>query len=410
MSTTSVPVAGAPLPGENMAPASHAARTQAVSAAQSIVSSLQQAPVGLAAFTLPYVTLALLAVLIGIFALENVFAIAPTKGLSPGVTTLFAMGGLNRTAVFANGEWYRLFTAPLLHANLAHIVGNGVALLWGGWILERFVGRLWFFAFFVVGALGGSILSLLLMPAQWTSVGASGALMGLFAAMFVGSFRAEPGASARRRLQFHSLRILVPSLLPLSSAASIVQIDYGAHFGGVMAGAMLAVMLLRFWPKTERIPQLRTVAAVIALVGAFLFAGSVGLAVANFPKYNVMLIPSAELPKTQAERRARGAALAQRYPDDPRAHFFYGEALATAKDNAGAERELRLALKQARLHARLFGPRLEFIARAGIAMLLAEKGRRQDAEDMARESCTALIGDPTGEKLVKALRDHHLCD
>lgn len=242
----------------------------------------KDAAVGLADFKLPWLTLALLGVLVAIFALEIQFAVQSSSGLSLSPASLFAFGGLSRSAVLSGGEWYRLFTAPLLHANLPHIVGNGVALVWGGWLLERLVGRLWFFAFFSVGALGGSLLSLAVMPANMISVGASGALMGLFAALFVGSFRLASGSDGRVRLQVNSLRILIPSLLPLFSSTSIGHIDYGAHFGGALSGAAMAALLLKHWPQTARLPQLRPVAIGIAASGGILFAASAGIAIAKY--------------------------------------------------------------------------------------------------------------------------------
>jgi membrane associated rhomboid family serine protease len=255
----------------------------------------EQAAVGLADFRLPWLTLALLAVLVAVFALEIRFAVQSSSGLSLSPASLFVLGGLNRAAVLSGGEWYRLFTAPLLHANLPHIVGNGVALLWGGWLLERLVGRLWFFCFFAVGALGGSLLSLAVMPAKMVSVGASGALMGLFAALFVSGFRLASGSDGRVRLQVSSLRILIPSLLPLFSSTSIGHIDYGAHFGGALSGAAMAALLLKHWPQTARVPQLRRVAIGIAAGGGILFAASAGIAVAKYSKY--VTPPRAELPK-----------------------------------------------------------------------------------------------------------------
>ena len=244
----------------------NAARAQAVGGSESVASpetAPTQALVGLAEFRLPWLTLALLAVLVAIFALENVLAIPPSASMQPSLATLFAMGGLSRIAILSDGEWYRLFTAPLLHANFPHILGNGVALLFGGWFLERLVGRLWFFAFFVVGALGGALVSLAVMPPSLISVGASGALMGLFAALFISSFRGALASHERVRLQINSMRFLIPALFPLFSSASTEHIDYGAHAGGALSGAVLAAVLLKFWPPTERIPQLRKVAAGI---------------------------------------------------------------------------------------------------------------------------------------------------
>jgi rhomboid protease GluP len=385
----------------------NAARAHAIGIAAplpAVAAAPEDAPVGVAGFKLPWLTVTLLAVLVGIFILE--IKVAPTPQLTP--VTLFSMGALSRAAVLS-GEWYRLFTAPLLHANFAHILGNGVALLWGGWLLERLVGRLWFFAFFVVGALGGSLMSLAVGPPQLVSVGASGALMGLFAALFVGSFHIETDVAARTRLQINSMRILIPSLLPLFSSTSTAHIDYGAHFGGAIAGALLAALSLKFWPQTERLPQLRGLAAAISLAGGVLFVVSAGFAVANFPKYNVVMIPPAELPHTQTDRQARAASLAARYPDDPRSHFYLGEALGLAKDTAGAERELRLALTDAQKYSLVFGSQFELAVRGILGALLAEQSRTSEAKDIARPVCSAPA-DKSLDNIVKLLTARHLCD
>lgn len=263
----------------------NAVRSQAVGVAETfpIVESSEE-PIGLVGFKLPWLTFALLAVLVVFFILENVFAITPGVRSTPSLATLFALGALSSKAIMSGGQWYRLFTAPLLHASIDHIVGNGVALLMAGWLLERLVGRLWFFALFVISALGGSLMSLAVGSPNLISVGASGAIMGLFAALCVSSFRLASGTPARTRMQVGSARVLIPSLLPLLST-SRVHIDYGAHFGGALSGAVVAAVLLKFWPETERIPQLRKVAAATSIVGAVLFVASACIVIANYSTY-----------------------------------------------------------------------------------------------------------------------------
>ena len=391
----------------------NAARARAVgvdASAPVAAAAPEESPVGLAEFKLPWVTFALLIILVAVFTFENMFPLAPGKELAPSIRTLFGMGALSRTAVLSGGEWYRLFTAPLLHANFAHIAGNGVALLLGGWLLERLIGRLWFFAFFVIGALGGSLMSLAVGPPNLISVGASGALMGLFAALFIGSFRVPAGTAIRTRLQVNSMRILIPSLLPIFSSSSVGHIDYGAHFGGAIAGAAAAALLLKFWPKTARIPQARTGAAGIAIVGGLLFVVSAGFAVVNYPKYDIVIIPQAELPGSTADRQARAATLAARYPQDPRAHLYLSEALAAAKDDVGAERELRLALTQAQTYEAIFGAHFKDVMAAVLALFLADHARRDEAMVLARPMCTLTPGDKSAENLQKLLTDRHLCD
>jgi membrane associated rhomboid family serine protease len=290
----------------------------------------KEPPLGLAQFKIPWLTLTLLAVLLVTFALENIFPVTPAVGgLSPSIATLLAFGALSHKLILSSGEWYRLFTAPLLHANLAHILGNGLALVLGGWLLERLVGRLWFFGFFTIGALGGSLFSLAVNPVNLVSVGASGALMGLFAALFVSSFRFASGTATRAALQLNSLRILIPSLLPFLQISSIGRIDYGAHIGGALSGAVLALLLLRNWPESARIPQLRTAAALISAIGAILFVASSGLAIANYARIAHTLQgarPAAPSPPTDIlsdhgpNRVACDAKWAQQQPHDPAAY------------------------------------------------------------------------------------------
>jgi len=264
-------------------------------------------PVGLPGFFVPWLTFALLVVLIGVFVLENSFPVTPAVRHTPSLQTLIAMGALDHAAILSRGEWYRLFTAPLLHANVAHLAGNGVALLLGGWLLERLVGRLWFFVFFAVGAIGGSLASLVVQPANLISVGASGALMGMFAGVFVSSFRMSSATSSRIRLQVSSLRILIPSLLPSFSRSTGMHIDYGAHFGGALAGVALAIVLLRSWPETAFIPQGRRGAAIIATASLVLFLGSAGIVIDNYPRYKVALISPTTLPATTVTATDRRA-------------------------------------------------------------------------------------------------------
>ena len=68
---------------------------------------------------------------------------------------------------------------------------NGFCLYLAGRVLETLVGRSWLVVIFLVGALGGSVASLLINPPNLLTVGASGAIMALFAAIFTLSFRFE---------------------------------------------------------------------------------------------------------------------------------------------------------------------------------------------------------------------------
>src|SRR5262249_45104168 len=134
----------------------------------------------------PVVTSALLLALLAMFAAEISFGIGPwTKLLQPSIATLIALGGLTHNLVLASGEWYRLLSAPFLHGDAGHLAANAVALALAGRALERLIGPAWFGVIYVTGAITGSLVSLAFNPPAIVSVGASGAIMGLFAAMLV---------------------------------------------------------------------------------------------------------------------------------------------------------------------------------------------------------------------------------
>jgi rhomboid protease GluP len=214
-------------------------------------------PVFAAASRVPFLTLGLIAILVLIYQSEG---------------NLVASGGLSGAAVFTHGQWWRVFTAPLLHDGTIEIMSNAVSLLLAGWIFERLIGRLWFAALFVICALGGSVGALVLNPPATVSTGASGAAMGLLAAAFVCSFIFE-SEQLRKRMQRVSLQLLLPSLLPAllpSLYAGLLQVDFGAQIGGAVAGFAMGFVLRALWPEDAEQPRGVQVALITASGGCFL--------------------------------------------------------------------------------------------------------------------------------------------
>jgi len=347
-----------------------------------------------------WLTYAMLAVLIGVFAAELLYGIGDwSKALQPTIATLVSFGGLTGPLVIQSGEWYRLFSAPLLHGDVFHLALNCVALYLAGNILEGLVGRAWFAALFVVGALGGSLLSLALNPDSLVSVGASGAVMGLFAAILAASFHFPSGAE-RTGLQMAAIYVLLPSLLPLASVFKGQRIDYAAHFGGAIAGAALGLVMLAIWRHDEPHPRWRGVAAVTALAGLVAFAYPVLPAVRGYPVavLGAALIPQADLPQTDAAAKAQSAELVERYPRDPRGHLIRARVLLVAQDEAGAERELRAGLAEEKVWRTLFKPDLAAALRTTLALVLA-KDRVDEARTVARPVCDTVSSGPLRDAL-----------
>lgn len=357
----------------------------------------------------PILTYASLAALLAIFAAEILFGIGEwTKLLEPSIATLVAFGGLTRGLVLQSGEWFRLFSAPLLHADATHLLLNAIGLYLGGATLERLVGRAWFGAILVVGALGGSLMSLALNPGNIVSVGASGAIMGLFAALLALALR-FPSGGDRTALVMNALYVLIPSMLPLTSSLGGHKVDLGAHLGGALAGGALGLLLLATWPRSEARPRWTREAAAVALIGlAALAYPAWGLA--RGYDANVLpagLAPQAEFPQTDDDARARSAALVERYPRDPRVRLLHGVTLATAGDRAGAERELRAGLAEQPTWRTIFTGDLPARLQTVLAVVVAEdKARAGEALAIARPACEAVT---TGH-LRGVLDDNKLCE
>jgi rhomboid protease GluP len=335
-------------------------------------------------------TYAILTALAAAFACEFIFQIEPpSEALTPTIKTLIALGALDRSLVAEAGEWWRVFSAPMLHANALHILLNGVALFFAGAILENVIGRVWFAGVYAVSGVCGALMSLAMNPAGLVSVGASGAIMGLFAAAFSVSFRYPNASPMRSYLQSGSLRVLIPSMIPLAGGIFGGQIDIAAHAGGAIGGAAMGAALVWSWPQDAVLPPYRKLAAVVGLAG---LCGAVfsGAEVArNYEPYTLSayVIPDNRLPKSLDALKEQSASLVQSYPRDPRSRMYHAMTLQGQDDMAGAESEWRAALSEDKMLKLFFKPELENLIRGNLAAVLDDNGKEAEAKEVAKPLC-----------------------
>ncbi|MGW7403698.1 rhomboid family intramembrane serine protease [Streptomyces sp. NPDC054833] len=138
----------------------------------------------------------------------------------------------------AHGEWYRLLTGAFLHLpptqgtfGILHIVMNMVSLWNLGRVVETLLGRARFTALYLLSALGGSVLVLLIAP-ETPTLGASGAIFGLGAAYYVMARRLGADMNAVNRLMTGLLLWLVVSAWVTS---------WQGHLGGLLAGGVVTL-------------------------------------------------------------------------------------------------------------------------------------------------------------------------
>jgi rhomboid protease GluP len=130
-------------------------------------------------------------------------------------------------ALFFAGAYWQVFTAMFVHFDLEHIAFNMIGLAYFGMLAESAYSRREYLAIYFGAGVAGNVASLLLLPANVITGGASGAIFGL-----VGAYV----ASARKGGNV-LLAVLFASLIFFDSVGPDVNIF--AHLFGVVIGFLL---------------------------------------------------------------------------------------------------------------------------------------------------------------------------
>ncbi|MBM0228530.1 MULTISPECIES: rhomboid family intramembrane serine protease [Micromonospora] len=170
-------------------------------------------------------------------------------GLMGGGTPLTDWGAVLGQAILpdgtiggiAEGQWYRLVTAMFLHYGVVHLLLNMWALWVLGRTLEAALGPLRFLALYLIAGLGGNVAVYLFSAPNSTAVGASTAIFGLFAAIFV----------IMRRLGRDTSAILPILVINLVFTFTVPGISIAGHLGGLVTGALMA-LVLAYAPRMRR--------------------------------------------------------------------------------------------------------------------------------------------------------------
>lgn len=177
----------------------------------------------------PMVTLAIVGICVAVFVGQLAV---------PGLTDEIAF-----KPELGDTEPWRFLTSAFAHAprNLLHIGFNMYALWIMGQYLEPMLGRARFAALYLISALGGSVVYLLLAfpgvageRTAWTTgaVGASGAVFGLFGAFLI--LQRRLGRSAGPMVVTIGINAVLGFVIP--------GIAWQAHLGGFLVGVACAAI------------------------------------------------------------------------------------------------------------------------------------------------------------------------
>jgi len=153
----------------------------------------------------------------------------------------------------SNPRWWQLFTCSFLHLDLQHLAGNLFSLLVFGRDIELSEGAGSVWLYYLITAFFASLASLLFGPKGAISLGASGAVFGLFAVAVAGKI-----APNLRSLVESSVlaSFVVPQVLSEVKSqalggtvtASGSTVGHVAHLGGAAAGVLVVLLLSRLPP------------------------------------------------------------------------------------------------------------------------------------------------------------------
>ncbi|MGB0175735.1 MAG: rhomboid family intramembrane serine protease [Owenweeksia sp.] len=156
--------------------------------------------------------------------------------LSPNATELLEWGG-NRRFETLNGEWWRLVSNIFLHGGAGHLIANiaAIALVW--FLLEPLLGRVKFVLLYMISGIFASLASI-----YWhenvVSVGASGAIFGLFGCVISLAFSKNTGVE----LKLSTFIFIIP-IASLGLFWGLTGgIDNAAHIGGLITGSLVGLI------------------------------------------------------------------------------------------------------------------------------------------------------------------------
>ena len=219
----------------------------------------------------------LLVINVTVFVLE---ALSGVNILSPLMKDLLVWGA-NYAPLTLTGDPWRLLTSMFLHIGIIHLAVNCWALYLWGVYAEFYYGRRYFLALYLSAGLIGSLFSVIHNLIQINashgetsfniSAGASGAIMGLGGALIVAAWRPKANLQPAQKLLLKPLLVIMA--INFALGFSVPGIDNAAHIGGLLTGALLALVFSFTGKCTDSQRKLLRIITfiILGIGGVFLF-------------------------------------------------------------------------------------------------------------------------------------------
>lgn len=164
-------------------------------------------------------------------------ALAGRSFWQPAAATLVHWGS-NFSPLTLHGQPWRLLTSVFLHGGVGHLLMNMASLVFLGLLTERLTGSRRLLLMYLLCGVAGSLASLWWHAQGVNSVGASGAIFGLYGLLLATLLR-RPHAFSRPQRYTVGLFVLYLLAGSLAGGLQSYSTDNAAHIGGLVTGAVL---------------------------------------------------------------------------------------------------------------------------------------------------------------------------
>lgn len=172
-----------------------------------------------------------------------IYLILEFMGTTESAAFMMQHGAVYPSYITEKGEYWRFFTATLMHFGFEHLLNNMVMLGAAGHILERALGKIKYLILYFAAGIGGSVLSyveMLYSKEYAVAAGASGSIFGIIGALawiiilHKGRYETLTGKG-----------MIMMLIFSLYYGVSTGDVDNWGHIGGFLMGFLLSIIFYR---------------------------------------------------------------------------------------------------------------------------------------------------------------------
>jgi rhomboid protease GluP len=175
-------------------------------------------------------------ILIGVNVIAYILTAYLSGNLVDSNINVLVFLGAKVNDLISRGEYYRLITCMFLHGGIIHLAFNMYALYSLGPFIEKVYGKAKYLIIYFLAGIMSSIFSYIFSPS--VSIGASGAIFGLFGAALVFALKMKD-----RIGKGFITNIMSVILINLFMGFSMANVDNFGHLGGLIGGSVITLLL-----------------------------------------------------------------------------------------------------------------------------------------------------------------------